>query len=639
MTPAPRTRPTNWKTLAPAPLPGPAFAAQKSLPQLPVPALGDTVQRLKESLRPLAWNEKEYNESIAKVDHFANNQGEELQRRLLERQAQTQHWLEDWWDDGAYFTYRDSVVVNVSYYYGFVEHPVHLPQTPVHRAASLIRAAMLYRQQLKLGQAEPEKTKEGPICMDTYRWMFDCCRVPGQPADWSVSYAVEGDHGIGGHVVVLRRGRVWKLHPWAGDRLLSVSEIQRQIEHIYTTTQDEHPAVGLLTASNRDTWSKDYDILSSNLENTSVLRDIHSAAFVLCLDTESAPNFIAHSRLLWHGAVPDLSPSVTPSPSQLGLRNRWMDKPLQFVVSDDGKAGFVGEHSIMDGTPTMNMCNHVLDMIASPGFDTPPSANAEQAPQPLDWVVSPEINAAIAEAAKAAYTLATSQEMGAVRTSYGKRAIKAFGVSPDSWAQLVVQLAYERLLRARGERRSGGTYESASTRRFFKGRTEVIRVVSTEALDWVRSMDDPKASLAEKGALFANAARVHVQRAKTAGQGQGADRHLLGLRKSLREGEPLPEMFTDPLITRSSYWVLSTSAINSPHFGPYGWGEVVHDGFGVPYVTGFDDFLQYTVTSRKEMPNAQFCTEIERAAKDLFDLHTAITVQKQHDAKPPKARL
>lgn len=30
----------------------------------------------------------------------------------------------------------------------------------------------------------------------------------------------------------------------------------RQIEHIYTTTQGEHPAVGLLTASNRDTWSK-----------------------------------------------------------------------------------------------------------------------------------------------------------------------------------------------------------------------------------------------------------------------------------------------------------------------------------------------------------------------------------------------
>ena len=28
----------------------------------------------------------------------------------------TQHWLEEWWDRGAYLAYRDSVIVNVSYY-------------------------------------------------------------------------------------------------------------------------------------------------------------------------------------------------------------------------------------------------------------------------------------------------------------------------------------------------------------------------------------------------------------------------------------------------------------------------------------------------------------------------------------------
>ena len=85
---------------------------------------------------------------------------------------------------------------------------------------------MLFRQQLKLGQLAPESTKEGPICVDTYRWMFDCCRVPGQPADWSVSYAREGDRGDSGHVVVLRRGRVWKLEPWQNGRLLDVDELQ-----------------------------------------------------------------------------------------------------------------------------------------------------------------------------------------------------------------------------------------------------------------------------------------------------------------------------------------------------------------------------------------------------------------------------
>jgi carnitine O-acetyltransferase len=53
----------------------------------------------------------------------------------------------------------------------------------------------------------------------------------------------------------------------------------------------------------------------------------------------------------------------------------------------------------------------------------------------------------------------------------------------------------------------------------------------------------------------------------------------------------------------------------------YGWGEVVPEGFGVAYMTGYDDRLQYTVTSRKEMPNQEFMDEIARAALDLYDLH------------------
>jgi len=34
------------------------------------------------------------------------------------------------------------------------------------------------------------------------------------------------------------------------------------------------------------------------------------------------------------------------------------------------------------------------------------------------------------------------------------------------------------------------------------------------------------------------------------------------------------------------------------------------------------DYLQYTITSRKEMPNAKFTEEIAKAAEDLYDLHT-----------------
>ena len=35
------------------------------------------------------------------------------------------------------------------------------------------------------------------------------------------------------------------------------------------------------------------------------------------------------------------------------------------------------------------------------------------------------------------------------------------------------------------------------------------------------------------------------------------------------------------------------------------------------------DYLQYTITSRTEMPNQRFCEEIERAAEDLYNLHAS----------------
>jgi carnitine O-acetyltransferase len=41
----------------------------------------------------------------------------------------------------------------------------------------------------------------------------------------------------------------------------------------------------------------------------------------------------------------------------------------------------------------------------------------------------------------------------------------------------------------------------------------------------------------------------------------------------------------------------------------------------------FLDRLQYTITSRKEMPNAKFCEEIARAAEDLYKLHADINTK------------
>lgn len=105
------TRPANWKGAAPSPLPGPTFAAQASLPRLPVPELSDTLTKLKDTLRPIAWTTEEYKDAVRKIDEFGTTTGPELQKRLLARAQEPGrlHWFEEWWDDLAYQGYRDSV--------------------------------------------------------------------------------------------------------------------------------------------------------------------------------------------------------------------------------------------------------------------------------------------------------------------------------------------------------------------------------------------------------------------------------------------------------------------------------------------------------------------------------------------------
>ncbi|KAG8766134.1 Carnitine O-acetyltransferase mitochondrial, partial [Serendipita sp. 397] len=321
---------------------------------------------------------------------------------------------------------------------------------------------------------------------------------------------------------------------------------------------------------------------------------------------------------LWHGGLAGKT-------NQLG--NRWMDKPVQFILAPNGEMGIVGEHSVMDGTPTTRMCDEVLDAVYSPSFDHGPSgANSPIKPIPLEFDTNKELLSRIEQAKKRSDELVASQTLTYHLTDYGKKDIKTYGIGPDGWTQMIIQLAYDRWClnhgKPSGSREMGGTYEAATTRRFQKGRTEAIRVVSNEVREWLAAMRDRNSSAEEQKRLLVAATKKHIKDAQDAGAAMGIDRHLLGLRMLVQDGDgdKALELFNDPLFQRSKKWVLSTSAIFSKHFHVYGWGEVVPDGFGVAYMTGYDDRLQFTITSRSEMDNTGFIQEIATAAEDMRKL-------------------
>ena len=143
-----------------------------------------------------------------------------------------------------------------------------------------------------------------------------------------------------------------------------------------------------------------------------------------------------------------------------------------------------------------------------------------------------------------------------------------------------------------------------------------------------RSMENPHASKEEKISALRAALKAQGAYMADAVNGHGVDRHLFGLKNSLKPDEQKPELFTQPINAYSSHWYLSTSQLSSEHFDGYGWGQVVNDGFGCAYMIK-NNALQFNVASVKDLEvhgtryvngTHHFKQALEDAANDMRDL-------------------
>ena len=183
---------------------------------------------------------------------------------------------------------------------------------------------------------------------------------------------------------------------------------------------------------------------------------------------------------------------------------------ISVIVFENGKSGFLGEHSCMDGTPTLRMNEFALASLAAKKVDLGPPRTTETGkglptPTELKFFVNETVSKYVGSAEDAFNKLVGQHDMHVCillrslhRDShyscqvlhyegYGKDYIKKFSISPDAWAQLVKQFAFHKMFG-----RPGVCYESAQTRKYQLGRTEVIRSASNESKAWAEAMMNPE---------------------------------------------------------------------------------------------------------------------------------------------------
>lgn len=615
-----------------------AEAHQSTIPRLPVPPLEHTCQLYLKSLEGLL-NAEEYQHSERCVEEFlrAGGDGEKLQKMLEEYEASKPgpSWLEGFWDE-AYLCTRDSIPINVNYFFGFEDHAKKECCTQIGRAASLTHAAACAYIQVRDRTWGLDTERGKPLCMSQYRRVFCASRVPAPETDYIVTYSnvplleherqsktTRYENASPGHVVVLIRNRYYKMEVLTADKsaVLPMNTVAagfaRIVRHACGPDAKAGPPVGVFTTMNRDDWA-DARMRLVELGNESTLLAIQSALLVVVLDGLETAGLDELSRTLLHG------PGT----------NRWFDRH-NLIITHDGRAGLNFEHSVGDGIITLRIADAMyradadscltateVDAICQDVAREASSPTSESGISELVWRLDGLLDARMQAAFDAFNALIQSNETATMSFKlFGGDFIKRSGISPDAFVQIAFQLTHWRMFG-----RLEATYEAASTRGFLHGRTEVVRSVTRAVADFCEASSQPVLSrrinskVPSQIELLRGAAEAHVAYMKVAKVGFGVDRHMLGLRRMCAMHDvDLPRIFKDPAFARSCHWTLSTSHCGSAALSLFGFGPVVADGFGLGYMIK-NDCINCNITSKythRLMSSSIFCTMLESSLLQL----------------------
>ncbi|XP_059180476.1 carnitine O-palmitoyltransferase 1, liver isoform-like isoform X2 [Centropristis striata] len=596
------------------------YSYQGSLPNMPVPAIKDTVKRHLESMRPLL-DDTSYERMTNLAAEFESGVGNRLQWYLKLKALWATNYVSDWWEEYVYLRGRSPIMVN-SNYYGM--DFMYVTPTPIQaaRAGNSLHSLFLYRRKLNKEELQPLLLRSAvPCCSYQFERMFDTCRIPGTLTD-TLTHWQDSDY-----IAVYHKGRYFRLRMYHAGRLLTPREIEFQVQRIL---DDPSPPckgevkLAALTAGERTPWAKARTKFFSSGVNKRSLDCIEKGAFFVTLEDDDDdikaddPTLLDfYAKSLMHGKCYD----------------RWFDKSFSVVYYKNGKMGLNAEHSWGDAPVMAHLWQaHCSNDCFQLGYNAEGHCKGEvdsslPRPQKLNWEIPPECEEQISQSLAVAQALADDVDLHVfIFRDFGKGKVKKCRVSPDAFIQMALQLAYYR-----DQKRFCLTYEASMTRLFREGRTETVRSCTSESCAFIRALEGGEATDVCRR-LFQEATEKHQNLYRLAMTGAGIDRHLFCLyvvSKYLGVESPfLKEM-------QSEAWRLSTSqtpvqiemfdVVNHPDYVVCGggFGPVADDGYGVSYCVVGENIFGFHISCKHSCPDTdahRFGGEIIKALHDLLEL-------------------
>lgn len=651
------------------------FQNQSSLPRLPIPKLSATMSKFEDVVSPLLTpTQRQRTKSI--IESFLQNDGPKLQTLLegYDKEAAKNDrfgsYIEEFWND-AYLVPNDPLVLNVNPYFLLEgDADAKLAKDQIKRASELTFNSLKFAASLKNETIAPDFVKTTPLCMDQFKSLFGSCRIP---KDGESDVVVVDPNSS--HVVVMFRNQLYYFqalcHGHNGDDEVIVAVDEADIAMILQSIVNDgrqtskvasvQNAIGVLTTGSRSSWARARQRLTKIERNKTNMDIIDSALFVLALDEfmpssvhEAAANMLHGTHIMTSfnehndesnrisasfGALPSLA-------FQTGTCcNRYYDK-LQIIVCEDGSAGINFEHSAIDGhtalrfvsdvfaetvvafaksvtktiyrsgcpIPSIVQAKVVKASLINEGKNRTDESYIDISPKKLSFDLDEELQdqilfaeSKLGDAVKADDTYVLEFK------NFGKNLIVHNSLSPDSFVQMTMLIAYYRLY---GE--VVNMYESVLTKQFYHGRTEAMRGTTAAAEKLMKCWTSRSSSTEEKMIALREATKTHSKLVRQAAEGNGVDRHLYALKCIAEKNGIASDLFSSEAYKALNHTVLSTSNCGNPSLRLFGFGPVVPDGYGVGYIIK-DHGLQYSISS-KHRQTKRYALSLKETLLEMEDL-------------------
>ncbi|MDG3084923.1 choline/carnitine O-acyltransferase [Vibrio hannami] len=560
------------------------FSHQSKLPEMPVPELTITFKKLIEWAEPLL-TESELNEAKIEVDKFLEpgGEGEKLQKNLIEwaQESTVSNWSAPVWKN-IYLDARHSLTINSNVFYYLKSKLDEKSNSQAHIAAALTATVYDFIGSVDNELLSVDMQKDRYLCMNQYKNIFSSVRIPCVGSDqFKVSKCRKS-------IIVLHNQKMFQVDilDESGRRRV-VPDIEHDLQLILSIG-DKGQNFGLLTTTPRESWAFDRKhLLDISENNQRAMQIIEDAAFVLCLDNGNPDAITDISKQLLHG----------------GGEDRYFDKALQFVVFNNGKTGINFEHTGVDGSVMLRMIGHIYNSIdkvsVQEGQVNKLVAKSDARLQEIEFYLDETLVDAIQNAKNAFHQHVENTQTRVLSFShFGKDRIKQFGVSPDAFVQLALQLAEFKLYG-----KFFSAYEAVMTRTFLDGRIDVLYTVSPESSAFVKSLvvEDQNVEISQD--LLRKAAQQHVNRAKECRFGEGVYSHCLALQHRYKKAgkelgiDAMPSIFNSHVYKALTNSVVCTSTTSDYGVELAGYGPIVDNGYGIRYFIR-NDSICFNMTSR-----------------------------------------